>query len=193
MPRNVSASDSASFPNVSEVRVASMASTRPPERPHDRDGVVPTGEPVARSDAVTGDDDAAVLAEMLRTRDLEDEVVEAQIDFSPTYENERAVNRVQTGGKQHMGDAEGDALVRQYQRSVDDQALDPELVAALVEYVLYSSQRPLRRFHAIAATRLQERRSWVVSLLILSEFGRESRGMLRAGTPPTTRAPSSSS
>ena len=36
-------------------------------------------------------------------------------------------------------DAEGDALVRQYQRSVDDQTLDPDLVAALVEYILYSS------------------------------------------------------
>ena len=85
---------------------------------------------------MTGDDDAAVLAEMLRTRDLEEEVVETQIDFTTTYDEERVVNQVQTGGKHHMGDAEGDALVRQYQRSVDDQALDPELVAALVAYIL---------------------------------------------------------
>ena len=34
------------------------------------------GEPIA-NDAMTGDDDAAVLAEMLRTRDLEEEVVPA--------------------------------------------------------------------------------------------------------------------
>ena len=99
------------------------------------------GEPVA-SEAMTGDDDAAVLAEMLRTRDLEDEVVETEVDFTTTYDEERVVNQVQTGGKHHMGDAEGDALVRQYQRSVDDQALDPDLVTALVEYVLCASRRP---------------------------------------------------
>ena len=110
----------------------------------DRDGSVSHrcfGEPVASGDALTGDDDAAVLAEMLRTRDLEEEVVEADVDFTATsYEDdERAVNQVQTGGKQVHADAEGDALVRQYQRSVDDQTLDPDLVAALVEYILYSS------------------------------------------------------
>ena len=97
---------------------------------------------MASGDALTGDDDAAVLAEMLRTRDLEDEVVETQIDFTTTYDEERVVNQVQTGGKQHMGDAEGDALVRQYQRSVDDQTLDADLVSALVEYVLCASRRP---------------------------------------------------
>ena len=117
---------------------------RPPERAAvvSRRRPCHTGEPVASSDAMTGDDDAAVLAEMLRTRDLEDEVVEQEVDFTTTYDEERVVNRVQTGGKQHMGDAEGDALVRQYQRSVDDQALDPELVTALVEYVLCVSRRP---------------------------------------------------
>ena len=99
------------------------------------------GEPVASGDALTGDDDAAVLAEMLRTRDLEEEVVETEVNFTATsYEDdERAANQVQTGGKQVHADAEGDALVRQYQRSVDDQTLDPDLVAALVEYILYSS------------------------------------------------------
>ena len=78
---------------------------------------------------------------MLRTRDLEEEVVDAEVDFTTTsYEDdERAVNQVSHQGKQVHADAEGDALVRQYQRSVDDQTLDPDLVAALVEYILYSS------------------------------------------------------
>ena len=35
--------------------------------------------------------------------------------------------------------------------------------------------------HAVDATRLHERRRWVVSFPILSEFGRDSREMLRAG------------
>ena len=45
------------------------------------------------------------------------------------------------------------------------------------------SQRPavLRRLHAIDAARLHERRRWVVSSSILSEFGRDSREMRRAG------------
>ena len=124
------------------------------------------GEPVASSDAMTGDDDAAVLAEMLRTRDLEEEVVDAEVDFTATsYEDdERAVNQVSHQGKQVHADAEGDALVRQYQRSVDDQTLDPDLVKALVEYILYSSRRPgvLWCLHFLGWTRVHLTMTWVV-------------------------------
>ena len=92
-------------------------------------------------DAMTGDDDAAVLAEMLRTRDL-DEDVSNDVEFvaAPVYDDDdgRRVSSGTTGGQVHQ-DAEGDALVRQYQRAVDDQSLDPDLVCALVEYILYSS------------------------------------------------------
>ena len=54
-----------------------------------------------------------------------------------------------------------------------------------VMYTKARSPRPVvwRRLHAIDARRLQERRSWVVSLWILSEFGRDSREMRRAGRP----------
>ena len=115
---------------------------------------------------------------MLRTRDLEEEVNETEIDFT-SYEDEgRVVNQVSMNGKHHVVDAEGDALVRQYQRSVDDQTLDADLVSSLVAYILCAS----RRFMKVPSLPCD---SWVVSLLILRPFG------LRAGTRPTTRAPSS--
>ena len=52
--------------------------------------------------------------------------------------------------------------------------------------VMYTKARSrrvevLRCLHFVDATRLHERRRWVVSLWILSAFGRDARDMLRAG------------
>mmetsp|Transcript_29832 Transcript_29832/g.89732 ORF Transcript_29832/g.89732 Transcript_29832/m.89732 type:complete len:768 (+) Transcript_29832:184-2487(+) len=114
------------------------------------------GDAAPESPTKTGKaDDAGVLAEMLRLDDLDvdddlgdrlgDVAASAASPARPTNAfrddddgDGRRASAATVGGQQ-THDAEGDALVRLYQRRVDDQALDPDLVRSLVDYVTRSS------------------------------------------------------
>ncbi|KAH8052470.1 helicase [Aureococcus anophagefferens] len=89
-----------------------------------------------------GDDDAAVLADVIYHREDEFELGVGSLHLCPVSRDDddpRNAPAAFAASQASSADGEGDALVRVYQRRVAEQTLDELLVCALLNYVVRSS------------------------------------------------------
>ena len=89
-----------------------------------------------------GDDDAAVLADVIYHREDEFELGVGSLNLCPISRDDddpRSTPAAFAASQASSADGEGDALVRVYQRRVAEQTLDELLVCALLNYVVRSS------------------------------------------------------